>query len=73
MTPATVKLWDKKVQRPLKEYMDLKMNGTFLVTPDVKRFQSCIETTDTPHSRKSLSRKIFMELCDLYAESPEYK
>ncbi|XP_011503428.1 PREDICTED: LOW QUALITY PROTEIN: nuclear transcription factor Y subunit alpha-like [Ceratosolen solmsi marchali] len=73
MTPATVKLWDKKVQRPLKEYMDLKMNGTFLITPDVTRFQSRLESTDTPHSRKSLSRKIFMELCDLYAESPESK
>lgn len=72
MTPGSVKQWDKRVQRPLKEYMALKMNGTFLVTPDAKRFQSCLEPTDTPHSRKSLSRKIFMELCDLYAESPEH-
>lgn len=73
MTPGCIKQWDKRVERPLREYMALKMNGTFLVTPDVKRFQSCLETTDTPHSRKSLSRKIFMELCDLYAESPEPK
>lgn len=73
-TPGAVggKQWDKRVERPLKEYMALKMNGTFLVTPDVKRFQSQLEPTDcTPHSRKSMSRKIFMELCDLYAESPE--
>ncbi|XP_003424045.1 uncharacterized protein LOC100679480 isoform X1 [Nasonia vitripennis] len=73
MTPGCIKQWDKRVERPLREYMALKMNGTFLVTPDVKRFQSCLEPTDTPHSRKSLSRKIFMELCDLYAESPEPK
>lgn len=75
MTPGVIKQWDKRVERPLKEYMALKVNGSFLVTPDVKRFQSCLELgpTDTPHSRKSLSRKIFMELCDLYAESPEPK
>ena len=72
-TPGIVKQFDKSIHRPLKEYMALKMNGTFLVTPDVKRFQSCFESTDTPHSRKSLSRKIFMELCDLYAESPEHE
>ncbi|XP_058798045.1 uncharacterized protein LOC131668152 [Phymastichus coffea] len=73
MASWNIRQWDKKVERPLKEYMALKMNGTFLVTPDVKRFQSCLdlEPTDTPHSRKSLSRKIFMELCDLYGESPE--
>ncbi|KAL7294134.1 hypothetical protein TKK_0012163 [Trichogramma kaykai] len=66
--------WDKRVEKPLQEYMAMKMNGTFLVTPDVKRFQSFLDPSDTPqHSRKSLSRKIFMELCDLYAESPESK
>lgn len=69
LSPSTIKKWGKQAE-PLKEYMALKVNGTFLITPDVKKFQSRIEN-DTPSNRKSLSRKIFMELCDLYAESPE--
>lgn len=72
VTPRALQKWDKKNQGPLKEYMALKLNGTFLVTPDAKKFQSRIDGTETPHSRKSLSRKIFQELCDLYAESPEH-
>ncbi|XP_014212488.1 uncharacterized protein LOC106642275 [Copidosoma floridanum] len=70
-TPSSIKQWGN-LRVPLKEYMALKIDGSFLVTPDVKKFQSRLEPTDTPSSRKSLSRKIFMELCDLYAESPEH-
>lgn len=72
-TPAKNKYKDKKIARPLKEYMALKSRMSCLLTPNIKRFNPSqtknnihCETNDT---KTSLSDKLLVELYSLYGDS----
>nr|XP_012226036.1 PREDICTED: ras guanine nucleotide exchange factor B-like [Linepithema humile] len=73
-TPAN-KNKDKKVGRPLREYMALKSRMSCLLTPNMKRFHSLESKSnacaDTGGTKASLSNKVLAELHNLYADSPE--
>ncbi|KAH0944570.1 hypothetical protein HN011_005344 [Eciton burchellii] len=71
-TPVSGKYKNKKVEKPLKEYMSLKSRGSCLLTP--KRFNSmnseCNAHPESDGAKVSLSNKILAELNNLYADSP---
>jgi len=71
-TPVSGKYKNKKVEKPLKEYMSLKSRGSCLLTP--KRFNSmnseCNAHPESDGAKASLSNKILAELNNLYADSP---
>ncbi|XP_025159155.1 uncharacterized protein LOC105183070 isoform X2 [Harpegnathos saltator] len=74
-TPVMTGCKDKKTERPWKEYMALKSRMSCLLTPNIKRFNS-VESKDNMHPetggiRTSLSSKIFADLHNLYADSPD--
>lgn len=75
-TSTKNKYKDKKIGRPLKEYMALKSRMSCLLTPNIKQFNSSEsknkihrETNDTNDTRTSLSDKLLMELYNLYGDS----
>lgn len=74
-TPLASKSKDKKVGKPLREYMALKSRMSCLLTPNIKRFNSLESKSnacsDAGSTKASLSNKVFAELHNLYADSPE--
>lgn len=72
-TPAKDTLKDKRVGRPLKEYMALKSRMSCLLTPNIK-LNSVSKKNAHPKSagaRASLSNTILVELTNLYTDSPD--
>jgi len=71
-TPVSGKYKNKKVEKPLKEYMSLKSRVSCLLTP--KRFNAmnseCDAHSESDGAKVSLSNKILAELNNLYADSP---
>lgn len=72
-TPVLNKYSDKKVERPLREYMALKSRMSCLLTPNIKRFSYSQSSNDNLHSesgdaKASLSGKILAELYNLYED-----
>ncbi|CAL7951182.1 unnamed protein product [Xylocopa violacea] len=63
-----------KQKRSLREYMALKSNISFLLTPDTKKFKSLCQIDDTDKSMfsvKSISNKLLRDLHNLYSDSPD--
>lgn len=72
-TPAKNKYKDKKIGRPLKEYMVLKSRLSCLLTPNIKRSNLSESKSDvcceTDGTKTVLSDKVLEELCNLYGDS----
>lgn len=72
-TPVLNKYSDKKVEKPLREYMALKSRMSCLLTPNIKRFSCSQSNSNNLHSefgdaKACLSGKILAELYNLYED-----